>query len=397
MKTNHVICIACFLLLAAPMLCAQEADVAAQVELAFADASKEYEIAMRKWQSLHDSLAEIRSQIPALQSGATDIQERKPTLPVFDERIWKTLDKKFTTRATLIDTDGTTVRLKKTDGKTVSIEKRILIASDRIYADKCHEELTEAKRSLVDWKKEYDTFVLKLDDAMNKAKAATLPKPTAPNKDEIATRIERTKRGIEAKPVPDSPGVFSARLTIGSIEVRLPSPIIWLPKGSKKYDGGGFCRVKLLVGSEGIYEDHGVLNASGKPVIVAKAPGTEHFEVEKSAKLGAWYTFKSPGETYVSLKIGDESVWVPFEIKELPYPTGTASTQILKELGFPTSKDTHYTSWPDTKTFDGIIYSPKAGEGSIAAEHWKFDAMPHAVLAIVDDRLDDVGSFVPRN
>jgi hypothetical protein len=226
--------------------------------------------------------------------------------------------------------------------------------------------------------------------------AAEPPKPVPPDEDTIEQQIEPSLRGTEAMPVEGTPGVYIATLSIGEIQVTLASPIIWLAEGSNHHEGDGFCSVKIIGPGQESYEDHGVLNVGGKPVIVTKSAGSNHFSIEPKTRFGNWHTFKQSGNTFLAVKIGDEQLWVPFEIREIPYPTGTPSSKILTDLGFPASKKSHYTSWPDTKSFDGIIYSPSANESIIAAEHWKFESLPHAVIAIVNDRLHEVGSYADR-
>jgi hypothetical protein len=208
---------------------------------------------------------------------------------------------------------------------------------------------------------------------------------------------ERLSRGIEATPVKGFPGVFVAELTFGKIEITLPAPVIWIMRGYPTFAARDFCRLQLIVGGNVYDEDHGVLNINGKPVAVSYITDQIHYSIEAKTRFGNWYTFEEPGKTHITIEIGDQRVRVPFEIRELIYSKGTDSAKILQDLGFPSSRKTHYTSWPHTKSYDGLIYSPSAVQGSIVAEHWTFDSLPYAIIAIVNDRLDDVGSYAERH
>ena len=366
------------------------------VDAAFADATRAYEKQLKEWEKLQASAAEIREELSALEKESIAMNATEPNIPGFEPREWQTLDKKFRTTATLIETDGVTVRIEKSDGKTVSVEKRILIAVDRIYVDNCLKQLTDAKEKITTWKAERDRLLARRNEKMAQTEATNTPKPTPPDRRVIAEEVERKLRGVEAKADADTPGAFVAKLSFGNVEIRLPSPIVYLLKGSQHYVGNDFCSVKLLRDGKDVFEDHGVLNINGMPVAVEKIPGSDHFTIEPKTRLGNWHTFKAPGSTFIKVQIGEERIWVPFTITQLPYKSGTPASEILKDRGFPTAKATHYTSWPETKVFDGIIYSPSAGERIIAAEHWKYNSLPYAVLAIVDDRLNKVGSYVDK-
>jgi len=215
-------------------------------------------------------------------------------------------------------------------------------------------------------------------------------KPTTNTDNPVASEeslYPPSKRGIEATLVDEKIGIYQANLSFGTVEVYLHPPIIWLAKDSSAYRGKHFCKVRFGSGREND-ENNGVLNVNGKPVLVSKFAGSSNFSVDSDN----FFSFDKPGPAVILIKIGNEQVWIPFEIREFPYAIETPAKEILTDIGFPTNKVSHFIEWPDTKILDSIIYKPSASRRIIATEHWTYDSLPHAVISISRDKLHAVGS-----
>lgn len=98
--------------------------------------------------------------------------------------------------------------------------------------------------------------------------------------------------------------------------------------------------------------------------------------------------FRGGGEVRVTVRVGGDSVSASVKVVQLPvnaarFPKRASSAEdVIRSLGLPDAKKEHYISWPNSRSIDGIFYSPDAG-GGIATEHWKFSEYPGMTIAIV--------------
>ncbi len=79
-------------------------------------------------QHLRSEFQEQRKSLESELDNATNVQVASP---VFEPREWVSVDGKFKTKATLIESDFTSAKLKKEDGKTIEVTKEKLSDADR--------------------------------------------------------------------------------------------------------------------------------------------------------------------------------------------------------------------------------------------------------------------------
>ncbi len=139
----------------------------------------------------------------------------------------------------------------------------------------------------------------------------------------------------------------------------------------------------------------GFYKVNGKPTEFRFVSNDKNIvEVKKrEAPAGTrWdFTFKSEGRTSICVRFGDLFVIMPVTVESLPLKKGDTVEEIIERIGLPDSKDIKYTSWPDAKSHEGIIYAPTASDRIIAASHWEYEKYPLCVLSIVDGKLYNIG------
>ncbi len=107
-------------------------------------------------------------------------------------------------------------------------------------------------------------------------------------------------------------------------------------------------------------------------------------------------TFLSTGVSKLTISLGKHSVEKTIEVVELPFKKSDSSTEVVKAFGFPTQKESFFTSWPESNNYDNIFCNPSATESIIAAEHWRYDKYPGLVVSIVRENVRAVGSHTKR-
>lgn len=105
------------------------------------------------------------------------------------------------------------------------------------------------------------------------------------------------------------------------------------------------------------------------------------------------YAFAGSGVAEFHVKLAGSTTVVRIPVVELAVSRGTKSAEVISALGLPDREKKAYASWPDTKTNDGIIYSPNASQQVVMADHWYYDKIPHAVIAIEDGYVTDAGYY----
>ena len=155
-----------------------------------------YLVALKQWQDSKqerdDKIYDRRGQLTLL---ITKLKSDVPAPPVFEPRKWSSGDKKFTTTATLVYADFKTAKLKKPNGKTITVPKDKLDKASRLLINKAAPKFARHKSSL----------------AKRTAKLAALeeelltvgdlyPPPSAPEKDQIIAelRIAEQKKQEQA-------------------------------------------------------------------------------------------------------------------------------------------------------------------------------------------------------
>lgn len=180
-----------------------------EVDRILAERSKEYETQLAAWNDAKADLTEAKSELDTTQSEIESHQATKPSPPTHAEREWSTVDKKFTTNATLIDTDNVKAKLRKTDGKEIVVPKDALIAGDRIYIDNAFNASVAFDDAMAEWNATNTDLDARLAAIKQRIESGTGPSPTAPNRSEIqaelaAAKAERDRRAQMAKAQADA-------------------------------------------------------------------------------------------------------------------------------------------------------------------------------------------------
>ncbi|MFG0267421.1 MAG: hypothetical protein ACF8AM_20065, partial [Rhodopirellula sp. JB055] len=137
----------------------------------------------------------MQQSLKSIAQQLDDHEDEKPSMPTYAARTWSTLDRKYTTVATLVEFDGENALIKNADGKESFVPKSKLIAEDRVYLD----SILEATQHFESWR----ATGIELATELAKTKA-TLdlgigPKPQKPDLASIDKElIDAEKRRIAA-------------------------------------------------------------------------------------------------------------------------------------------------------------------------------------------------------
>jgi hypothetical protein len=105
------------------------------------------------------------------------------------------------------------------------------------------------------------------------------------------------------------------------------------------------------------------------------------------------YAFTGSGVAIFHVKLAGSTTVVRIPVIELAVSKGTKSVEVISGLGLPDRKEIKITTWPNTESPDGIIYSPSAGK-NVVARHWYYEKIPHAVIAMQGGYVTDSGYYV---
>lgn len=105
---------------------------------------------------------------------------------------------------------------------------------------------------------------------------------------------------------------------------------------------------------------------------------------------------RKPGKVTVTVSAGLYQVQQEVEIVEIPVNANASSAEVIDSLGLPTTKKTVFVDWPNTKSIDCFIYSPRAGHAFVG-EHWTYEKYPSLMLSISEGKLYEVGTLKKDN
>jgi hypothetical protein len=190
---------------------------------------------------------------------------------------------------------------------------------------------------------------------------------------------------------PDMPNIFIAETSYGKFHSKIVSPILYLPKSGKLTVSGGFVKTALTIDGKNVEQTNGYFDVKPNPIKV-KAIESKGYTIQPDMKNTVWI-FDEVGTFDIAMAIGSEIVSIPIEVRQIPFEEGMDCDIVIKELGFPTRKTTHYVKWPSNEFVDGIFYSVSASESIISFEHWEYEKLPHCIFSVDDGKIRGVHSI----
>lgn len=164
-----------------------------EVEQVFSTQLQQYETDLREWKEANEARGDVKRELQSIEQRLATLSEEKPMPPKFESREWSTAVGNYKTNAVLVDTDNVTVRLKKADGKPVTVPKEKLIAESRIYIEKAFSELSDYKKRFTEWERSSKLGTERLGTERRRAKhkiaVANEPGPKPPSRDAIAAEV----------------------------------------------------------------------------------------------------------------------------------------------------------------------------------------------------------------
>jgi len=200
-------------------------------------------------QHLRSEFQEQRKSLESELDNATNVQVASP---VFEPREWVSVDGKFKTKATLIESDFTTAKLKKEDGKTIEVTKEKLSDADRQAIERAFAALEVSRKKTTEKAELVSSLQKKIAECENNINTLQLDKPTEPKIEDAislvnAEKLSRLKNdAISDEPAPN----FVDPSTIEVIETKLterpnakgePMDVI-----ETKFKNNGTERVKII-------------------------------------------------------------------------------------------------------------------------------------------------------
>jgi len=181
-----------------------------------------FEVALAKWQEIHDQKSSLESRLAETQSKLSDFQNSEPAQPVFESREWRAQEG-FKTTGTLVTTDDVTVSIKKADGNIADgVRKEILIADDRIYIADAFRKLEAYKTEIAAWGIMRAEIQSEIAELKEQVESANMPQPVPPSREDIKKEVE-TESLDPLETVADSSSAIPADVTYTVIgETRLP-------------------------------------------------------------------------------------------------------------------------------------------------------------------------------
>ena len=201
------------------------------------------------------------------------------------------------------------------------------------------------------------------------------------------------KAPILAKQSPEYETVFYAKCSLGEVQLAIETPTVYLLRGEPALFFR-FLTFDLKRNNQQVDVSAGFLDVDGDAVPYSFTSNSETIEIEAKGDVGRAYTFKQPGKFHLIANVGEEAIAVPVEVVQLDFAKMAPAGELIKSLGFPTSKKKIFVGWPDLETHDGIIYNPDAGRPE-NLEHWRFEKLPNAVFAIKHNVIIELNSNPP--
>ena len=152
--------------------------------------NRAYEKALAAWEEASSESEAAKAEAEKLTKEIEEHNAAKPSVPSFEERTWTSVDGKYKTKATLIDTDNVTVELRRSDGREIELDKEKLIAEDRVYVHIANTKFNDYRAGLKEWESVSSDLNSQLESKQKVLDEASSPKPTPPNREKIAARLE---------------------------------------------------------------------------------------------------------------------------------------------------------------------------------------------------------------
>lgn len=169
----------------------------AEVDRVYEERFSKYEQELAAWNAADDARKAAEIERADLQPKIDQLEKQKPITPEFEEREWVTIDGRYKTLAVLVDTDYIKIKLRKSDGKDVTVERDKLDAEGRIYIGKAFSKLQAFRRNMKDWEGKRQELTDNLASAEARIASADKPKPEEPTRqviaDEIAAKAAKRK------------------------------------------------------------------------------------------------------------------------------------------------------------------------------------------------------------
>ncbi len=161
-----------------------------EAEAIFAKENADYDSMLAKWQQAKDASPNIASQIQQAKSTLASLRSSPPERPVFSARDWKAVGTDYQTNAILVTTDGVSVKLRKTKGGVVDVEKSRLIADDRIYVDEARKKLVAHQTLTELWEDQIKMIEEQISEDDEILALSQQPEPIAPSLATIRKQLE---------------------------------------------------------------------------------------------------------------------------------------------------------------------------------------------------------------
>lgn len=161
-----------------------------KVSQIFAQRMGEYQTKLSAWNLATETRTQSDAKLIELEAQLSAIAAEKPPTPNFVVRQWRTIDERYKTQATLVDTDNVTTELLKTDGQSIKVPKATLIAEDRVYIDKAFATLQTYRNELSRWEARMAEAKEQLKPIYASIALAESPKPLAPDKQQVVDEIK---------------------------------------------------------------------------------------------------------------------------------------------------------------------------------------------------------------
>lgn len=142
----------------------------------------EYQAELARWNAANEARDAARTEKKKLESELLAQEGKKPSSPTFEQREWVSFDGNYKTIAVLVDTDKETANLRKSDGKTVTVERDRLNLESRLYITKAFNDLNHYRIKLSTWEQEKKTLEKRLVSVNQRITSPNKPKPHKPSR-----------------------------------------------------------------------------------------------------------------------------------------------------------------------------------------------------------------------
>lgn len=169
----------------------------AEADRVYEQRNQEYQSQLSAWRAAKAKHFADTTELSTLEASLAEHMANEPKPPVFELRKWSTWDNKFSTMATLLETDNVTAKIKKADGNEVEVPKEKLVAADRVYIENAFVELTDYDAETATWSEARDKLSASISEIRKRVELGLEPEPKAPDRSEIAGEIAAARAARE--------------------------------------------------------------------------------------------------------------------------------------------------------------------------------------------------------